>query len=167
MLRYGGADHCVVLKDAKAVLAERFGITHATIQIEVEECVGRRTAVAEQESGQRLARRASVLSCALASVCLEHAPLQFALCLLHLPVVHLCGRKIRLTDRDADAANGDGMTNLSQVFSTQAGRAAYAIGTTGLPEICAAKIAPGLNLKRGPRGPSGVIAGRNPSFTIA
>ena len=33
------ADHAVVLKDAKALLAERFGITHATIQIEVEECV--------------------------------------------------------------------------------------------------------------------------------
>jgi cobalt-zinc-cadmium efflux system protein len=33
------ADHAVVLKDAKVLLAERFGITHATIQIEVEECV--------------------------------------------------------------------------------------------------------------------------------
>ena len=33
------ANHAVVLKDAKALLAERFGITHATIQIEVEECV--------------------------------------------------------------------------------------------------------------------------------
>jgi cobalt-zinc-cadmium efflux system protein len=33
-----GADHSLVLKDAKAVLAERFGITHATIQIEAE-CV--------------------------------------------------------------------------------------------------------------------------------
>jgi len=33
------ADHAVVLKDAKALLAERFGITHATIQIEIEECV--------------------------------------------------------------------------------------------------------------------------------
>jgi cobalt-zinc-cadmium efflux system protein len=33
------ADHATVLKDAKALLAERFGITHATIQIEVEECV--------------------------------------------------------------------------------------------------------------------------------
>jgi cobalt-zinc-cadmium efflux system protein len=33
------ADHAVVLKDAKALLAERFGITHATIQIEVEDCV--------------------------------------------------------------------------------------------------------------------------------
>jgi cobalt-zinc-cadmium efflux system protein len=28
-----------VLKDAKVLLAERFGITHATIQIEVEDCV--------------------------------------------------------------------------------------------------------------------------------
>jgi cobalt-zinc-cadmium efflux system protein len=35
-----GADHAAVLKDAKALLAERFGITHATIQIEVE-CVDR------------------------------------------------------------------------------------------------------------------------------
>jgi len=33
------ANHAVVLRDAKALLAERFGITHATIQIEVEECV--------------------------------------------------------------------------------------------------------------------------------
>jgi cobalt-zinc-cadmium efflux system protein len=33
------ADHAVVLKDAKVLLAERFGITHATIQIEVEGCV--------------------------------------------------------------------------------------------------------------------------------
>jgi cobalt-zinc-cadmium efflux system protein len=33
------ADHAVVLKGAKALLAERFGITHATIQIEVEDCV--------------------------------------------------------------------------------------------------------------------------------
>ena len=33
------ADHALVLKDAKVLLAERFGITHATIQIEVEECV--------------------------------------------------------------------------------------------------------------------------------
>jgi cobalt-zinc-cadmium efflux system protein len=33
------ADHALVLKDAKAVLAERFGITHATIQIEVEDCL--------------------------------------------------------------------------------------------------------------------------------
>ncbi|HKR34242.1 MAG TPA: cation diffusion facilitator family transporter [Steroidobacteraceae bacterium] len=33
------ADHAVVLKDAKVLLAERFGITHATIQIEVDDCV--------------------------------------------------------------------------------------------------------------------------------
>jgi cobalt-zinc-cadmium efflux system protein len=33
------ANHAVVLKDAKALLAERFGITHATIQIELEDCV--------------------------------------------------------------------------------------------------------------------------------
>ncbi|MGH8174685.1 MAG: cation diffusion facilitator family transporter [Steroidobacter sp.] len=33
------ADHSLVLKNAKIVLAERFGITHATIQIEAEECV--------------------------------------------------------------------------------------------------------------------------------
>ena len=33
------ADHAVVLKNAKTLLAERFGITHATIQIEVEDCV--------------------------------------------------------------------------------------------------------------------------------
>lgn len=35
----GTADQAVVLKDTKALLAERFGITHTTIQIEVEECV--------------------------------------------------------------------------------------------------------------------------------
>jgi cobalt-zinc-cadmium efflux system protein len=34
-----GVDHSLVLRDAKAVLAERFGITHATIQIEAEACV--------------------------------------------------------------------------------------------------------------------------------
>jgi cobalt-zinc-cadmium efflux system protein len=33
------ADHAEVLKAAKVLLAERFGITHATIQIEVEDCV--------------------------------------------------------------------------------------------------------------------------------
>ena len=33
-----GANHVDVLKDAKAVLAEKFGIRHATIQIEAEEC---------------------------------------------------------------------------------------------------------------------------------
>jgi cobalt-zinc-cadmium efflux system protein len=33
------ADQAVVLRDTKAVLAERFGITHTTIQIEVEDCV--------------------------------------------------------------------------------------------------------------------------------
>lgn len=32
------ADQAMVLKDTKALLAEKFGITHATIQIEVEEC---------------------------------------------------------------------------------------------------------------------------------
>lgn len=35
----GAADQAVVLKDTKALLAERFGITHATIQIEVEDCI--------------------------------------------------------------------------------------------------------------------------------
>jgi cobalt-zinc-cadmium efflux system protein len=34
----GGVDHSLVLRDAKALLAERFGITHATIQIEAEGC---------------------------------------------------------------------------------------------------------------------------------
>lgn len=40
------ADHAVVLRDAKALLAERFGITHTTIQIEVEDCV-------DEDCGQR------------------------------------------------------------------------------------------------------------------
>lgn len=35
----GAADQAVVLKDTKALLAERFGITHTTIQIEVEDCI--------------------------------------------------------------------------------------------------------------------------------
>jgi cobalt-zinc-cadmium efflux system protein len=35
----GAADQALVLKDTKALLAERFGITHATIQIEVEDCI--------------------------------------------------------------------------------------------------------------------------------
>ena len=35
----GSADQALVLKDTKILLAERFGITHATIQIEVEDCV--------------------------------------------------------------------------------------------------------------------------------
>jgi cobalt-zinc-cadmium efflux system protein len=34
-----GADHAAVLRDTKAVLIERFGIAHATIQIEEDECV--------------------------------------------------------------------------------------------------------------------------------
>jgi cobalt-zinc-cadmium efflux system protein len=33
------ADHSTVLKEAKTVLAQHFGITHATIQIEAEDCV--------------------------------------------------------------------------------------------------------------------------------
>ena len=35
----GSADQALVLKDTKVLLAEHFGITHATIQIEVEDCV--------------------------------------------------------------------------------------------------------------------------------
>ena len=34
----GAADQALVLRDTKALLAEKFGITHTTIQIEVEEC---------------------------------------------------------------------------------------------------------------------------------
>ena len=34
----GTADQAAVLKDMKALLAERFGITHTTIQIEVDDC---------------------------------------------------------------------------------------------------------------------------------
>lgn len=33
-----GADHSAVLRETKALLAEQYGITHATIQIEVEQC---------------------------------------------------------------------------------------------------------------------------------
>lgn len=46
------ADHALVLKDAKMLLAERFGITHATIQIEVEDCV-------DEDCGQTPAQSAS------------------------------------------------------------------------------------------------------------
>jgi cobalt-zinc-cadmium efflux system protein len=35
----GGVDHSAVLREANAVLAEKFGIAHATIQIEVDECM--------------------------------------------------------------------------------------------------------------------------------
>lgn len=35
-----GVDHSAVLREANAVLAARFGITHATIQIEDNECIG-------------------------------------------------------------------------------------------------------------------------------
>ncbi len=40
----GAADQALVLKDTKALLAERFGITHTTIQIEVEDCVDKECA---------------------------------------------------------------------------------------------------------------------------
>jgi cobalt-zinc-cadmium efflux system protein len=33
------ADHSAVLREAKAVLADRYGIRHATIQIEPDDCV--------------------------------------------------------------------------------------------------------------------------------
>ncbi|HEY0941700.1 MAG TPA: cation diffusion facilitator family transporter [Steroidobacter sp.] len=46
------ADHAVVLRETKAVLAERYGITHATIQIEVEDCVDKGCG----EQPQRVAR---------------------------------------------------------------------------------------------------------------
>ncbi|PZN26869.1 MAG: cation transporter [Proteobacteria bacterium] len=36
-----GADHSSVLRDAKTVLAEHFGINHATIQLEPDECFDR------------------------------------------------------------------------------------------------------------------------------
>jgi cobalt-zinc-cadmium efflux system protein len=45
------ADHAVVLKDAKVLLAERFGITHATIQIEIEDCVDEDCAGKEAVNG--------------------------------------------------------------------------------------------------------------------
>jgi cobalt-zinc-cadmium efflux system protein len=45
-----GSDHTAVLRDAKAVLAERFGITHATIQIEAAGCV-------DEDCGQRNRKR--------------------------------------------------------------------------------------------------------------
>jgi cobalt-zinc-cadmium efflux system protein len=35
-----GADHSAVLRQANAILVEKYGITHATIQLEDQECVG-------------------------------------------------------------------------------------------------------------------------------
>ena len=49
-------------------------------------------------------------------------------------------------------ANGAGITNLSHLTS-QAREAAYAMGNIGRPDICASRMAPGLNLKRGPARP--------------
>ena len=44
----GAADQATVLKDVKALLAEKFGITHTTIQIEVEDCV-------DEDCGEQIA----------------------------------------------------------------------------------------------------------------
>lgn len=51
------ADHAVVLRDAKALLAERFGITHTTIQIEVEDCVDEDCG--QQQTPEQLRRHGS------------------------------------------------------------------------------------------------------------
>lgn len=48
----GSADHAMVLKDTKALLADRFGITHTTIQIEVEDCAD------DQDCNEQLAQSA-------------------------------------------------------------------------------------------------------------
>ena len=61
---------------------------------------------------------------------------------------------------------GQGMTNLSQAIS-DARLAANASGRIGRCDICDSRIAPGLNTKRGPFGPSGVIDGEMPSFVSA
>lgn len=50
------ADQAVVLRDTKALLAERFGITHATIQIEVEDCVDEDCGEPPPPSRDRVAR---------------------------------------------------------------------------------------------------------------
>jgi cobalt-zinc-cadmium efflux system protein len=50
----GAADQAMVLKDVKVLLAEKFGITHTTIQIEVEDCVD--ADCAEQRATARAAR---------------------------------------------------------------------------------------------------------------
>ena len=63
--------------------------------------------------------------------------------------------------------NGQGSAKRSQVGNNHARRAAYAIGTIGLPDSCESRMAPGLNLRRGPCGPSGVMAGDTPSFMMA
>jgi cobalt-zinc-cadmium efflux system protein len=50
----GSADQAMVLKDVKALLAEKFGITHTTIQIEVDDCVdadcGEQTAAVKRKA---------------------------------------------------------------------------------------------------------------------
>lgn len=51
------ANHAAVLKDAKTLLAERFGITHATIQIEVEGCVDQDCGKNEDKNEERKSRR--------------------------------------------------------------------------------------------------------------
>src|SRR5690606_20887037 len=51
-----GADHSAVLRDTKAVLASRYGMTHATIQIEIEACAD------EKAHAERCAESA-ILSC--------------------------------------------------------------------------------------------------------
>jgi cobalt-zinc-cadmium efflux system protein len=43
------ADHQHVLREAKSVLADRFGITHATIQLEADECVDEECGPAVEE----------------------------------------------------------------------------------------------------------------------
>jgi cobalt-zinc-cadmium efflux system protein len=55
----GAADQAMVLKDTKALLAERFGITHTTIQIEVDDCVDEDCAEAPPVSARATRARRS------------------------------------------------------------------------------------------------------------
>ena len=81
------------------------------------------------------------------------------------------GCSVRGTWRGAPTAmtmreNGHGSTNLSH-WKSVARLAANAIGRIGRCDICDSRIAPGLNTKRGPFGPSGVIDGEMPCFVNA
>ena len=70
----------------------------------------------------------------------------------------------RLLDR---TPQGSQLTEAGDRTVVQAREAAKDIGRIGRPDICDSSKAPGLNLKRGPRGPSGVMIGETLSFTSA
>ena len=72
----------------------------------------------------------------------------------------------RRADGDDDARERPGQHELVP-WNSVARLAAKAMGRIGRCDICDSRIAPGLNTKRGPLGPSGVIDGEMPCFTSA